>query len=109
VVKDDGELGLRIFYLILDKNDSLISCTQVAGKGSEAGYWFETWTRIKDKDTMLHFAAVTQWYDLDKHQQMLKPKGDTTFSWLLIDRNGKLTETVYKEVEHLHYEQVLEH
>jgi len=60
VVKDDGELGLKIFYFILDKKGNLISWTQIGGKGSEGGYWFETWTTIKNNDTLINIGAITQ-------------------------------------------------
>src|SRR5690606_29223494 len=104
VVKDDGELGLKIFYFILDKKDNLISWTQIGGKGSEGGYWFETWTTIKNNDTLINIGAITQWYDFDKQMKMEKTKGDTTFSYLIIDSRGKVTESIFKEVKDLNFE-----
>jgi hypothetical protein len=94
VVKDDGELGLKIFYFILDKTDSLISCKQIGGNGGEGGYGFETWTTIKNNDTLINIGAITKWYDLEKQMKMVKPKGDSTFSYLIIDSRGKISEIV---------------
>jgi hypothetical protein len=104
IIKDDGELGLKIFYFILDKKDSLISSTQIAGRGGEGGYWFETRSKFLSRDTLLNIGAITQWYDHDGQQKMIKPKGDTTFSYFLIGRNGKVTEKVFKEVKDLNFE-----
>jgi hypothetical protein len=97
-------LGLKIFYFILDKKDSLLSWTQIGGKGSEGGYWFETRSKFISHDTLLNIGAITQWYDFDKEQKMERTKGDTTFSYLTIDLNGKVTEKVFKEVKDLNFE-----
>ena len=104
IINDDGELGLKIFYFILDKKDSLLSWTQIGGKGSEGGYWFETRSKFISHDTILNIGAITQWLDFDKQQKMEKTKGDTTFSYLTIDSKGKVTEKVFKEVNDLHFE-----
>lgn len=104
VVKDDGELGLKIFYFILDKADSLICWEQIAGKGAESLYWFETWTTIKNKDTLINIGAITQWYDLEKNIKMANTVGDSTFAYLIIDENGKITEHVFKEVKDLNFD-----
>ena len=104
VINDDGELGLKIFYFILDKKDSLLSWKQIGGKGSEGGYWFETRTKLLNKDTMLNIGAITQWLDFDKMKELKIKKGDTTFSYLIIDQFGKVTEKVFKEVKDLHFE-----
>ena len=104
IINDDGELGLKIFYFILDKKGSLLSWTQIGGKGSEGGYWFETRSKFISPDTLLNIGAITQWFDFDKDQKMEKTKGDTTFSYLTIDRNGKVTEKVFKEVKDLNFE-----
>jgi len=104
IINDDGELGLKIFYFILDKEDSLLSWTQIGGKGSEGGYWFETRSKFISHDTLLNMGAITQWLDFDKKQKMERTKGDTTFSYLTIDGNGKVTEKVFKEVKDLHFE-----
>ncbi|MES2776157.1 MAG: hypothetical protein V4722_18410 [Bacteroidota bacterium] len=103
VINDEGELGLKIFYFILDKKDSLLSRTQVSGKGGEGGYWFETRTKLISKDTMLHIGSITQWLDFEKEKDLKIIKGDTTFSYLIIDRNGKVARKVYKEVKDLHF------
>lgn len=104
VIQDDGELGLRIYYFVLDKNDSLLSWTQIGGKGTEGIYSFETWTIIKNKDTLINIGAITQWYDLEKQMIMEKTKGDTTFSYLIIDSQGKFIERIFKEVKVLKFE-----
>lgn len=104
IINDDGELGLKIFYFILDKKDSLLSWTQIGGKGSEGGYWFETRSKFISRDTLLNIGAITQWLDFDKQKKMEKTKGDTTFSYLTIDRNGKVTEKVFKEVKDLNFD-----
>jgi len=104
IINDDGELGLKFFYFILDKKDSLLSWTQIGGKGSEGGYWFETRSKFISRDTILNIGAITQWMDFDKNQKMEKTKGDTTFSYLIIDSSGKVIEKVFKEVKDLHFE-----
>jgi hypothetical protein len=104
VIKNAGELGLKIFYFILDKKDSLLSWTQIGGKGSEGGYWFETRSKFISSDTLLNIGAITQWLDFDKEQKMERTKGDTTFSYLIIHSNGKVTEKIFKEVKDLHFD-----
>ena len=104
VIKEEGELGLKIFYFILDKKGRLLSCTQVAGRGSEGGYWFEARSKFVGPDTILSTGAITQWYDFDKQQKMEKTKGDTTFSCYVIGKSGNVTGKVFKEVKDLHFE-----
>jgi len=36
--------------------------------------------------------------------KMEKTKGDTTFSYLIIDSRGKVTESIFKEVKDLNFE-----
>lgn len=103
VVEDDGERGLRIVYFILDIKDSLLSQTQIAGRGSEGGYDFETRSRFISNDTLLHIGAITQWLDFDTKQAMSKSKGDSTFSYSVIDSNGKLSSKVFKEIKELNF------
>lgn len=105
VIDDDGELGLKLFYFILDKKDNLLSWRQVAGKGSEGGYWLETRSKFISPDTLLSIGAITQWLDFDKKQQMTKTIGDSTFSYLIIDKAGKVTEKIFKEVKDLNFDQ----
>ena len=104
VINDDGELGLKIFYFIFNKKDSLLSWKQIAGKGGEGGYWFETRTKLLNMDTMLNIGAVTQIFDFNQMKELKTKKGDTTFSYLIIDRNGKVTKKVFKEIKKLHFE-----
>ncbi len=84
IIHDDGELGLKIFYFILSKNDSLLSWKQIGGKGSEGGYWFETRSKFLSNDTLLNIGAITQWLEFDKQKKMEKTKGDTTFTYFII-------------------------
>lgn len=104
IINDDGELGLKIFYFILDKQDSLLSWTQIGGKGSEGGYWFETRSKFINADTLLNIGAITQWLDFDKKERMTKTKGDSTFSYLIIDKGGKVTAKVFREVKELNFD-----
>ncbi len=104
IINDDGELSLKIFYFILDKKDSLLSWTQIGGRGSEGGYWFETRSKFITRDTLLNIGATTQWLDFDKKVRMTKTKGDSTFSYLIIDKAGKVTEKVFKEVRDLNFD-----
>ena len=103
IINDDGELGLKIFYFILDKKDSLLSWTQIGGRGSEGGYWFETRSKFITPDTLLNIGATTQWLDFDKKERMTKTKGDSTFSYLIIDKTGKVTEKLFREVKDLNF------
>lgn len=103
IVKDDGELGLKFFYFILDKKDKLISWRQIGGKGGEPGYSFETKTTIINKDTMISISSITLTWDSEKQTSLKKTKGDTTFSYLIIDKKGKIREHVFKEVKTLNY------
>ena len=104
IISDDDELGLKISYFILDKKDRLLSWTQIGGKGSEGGYWFETRSKFISHDTLLNIGAITQWLDFNKNQKMKNTKGDTTFSYLIIHSNGKVTEKIFKEVKDLYFE-----
>lgn len=103
ILKDDGELGLKFFYFILDKKDNLISWRQIGGKGGEPGYSFETKTTIINKDTMISISSITEYWDSEKQTSLTKTKGDTTFSYLIIDKKGKIREHVFKEVKTLNF------
>ncbi|HMR89518.1 MAG TPA: hypothetical protein PKD51_15265 [Saprospiraceae bacterium] len=103
VVHDEGELGLKIFYFILDKNDNLISWTQIGGKGSEYGFTFETRSTFKNTDTLINIGATTQWLDFAKLTKLEKTMGDSTFSYLIIDSSGKVTNNIFKKVKELNF------
>lgn len=103
ILKDDGELGLKIFYIILDKKNRLLSYTQIGGKGYEGGYSFETRSKFISRDTLLNIGAITQVWDSDKQTRMEKTKGDTTFSYFIIDNAGKVTEKVFKQIKELNF------
>jgi hypothetical protein len=103
VVKDRGELGLKIFYLIMSKDDKLISVTDIAGAGSEAYIIFETRSKFISKDSILQIRTITQWLDPDTQKKMDRTKSDSTFSYLIIDSSGKVTENMFKEVKGLNF------
>jgi hypothetical protein len=103
IIQDEGELGLRINYIILDKMDNLLSWTQIGGVGNEGGYCFETRSKFISQDTLLKIRSVTEWPYFDKNKKVEKMKGDTTFSYLEIDENGKVAEKVFKVVKNLHF------
>ena len=103
VVKDRGELGLDIFYMIMDKNDNLITKTKLAGRGMEAEYIFEIRSEFIAKDSILQIRSITQDLDLEKRKKMDKFIGDSTFLYLTIDKNGKIEESIFKEVKDLNY------
>ncbi|MGZ8537778.1 MAG: hypothetical protein ACXWV9_05900, partial [Flavisolibacter sp.] len=63
IIKDDGEHGLKIIYFILDKKDSLISSTQIAGRGGEGGFLFETRSKFLSKDSLLNISSATWMHD----------------------------------------------
>lgn len=99
VVSKRFERGPAIFYLIFSKQDSLISATQIAGEGSEAGYKFETKSRIIAKDTFLHIGAITDVIHFGK-----KTKGDSIFSFLVITKDGKMIEHKYDQKLEINFE-----
>ena len=101
IINDDGERGLKIFYVILDKKDSLISSSQIAGMGGEGGYLFETRSEFINKDTLLNIGSITLMHDGEGLMKI--PKGDTTFSYMIIDKKGQITKTKFKEVKDLQY------
>lgn len=103
VVKDRGELGLKIYYLIMDKEDKLISVTDIAGAGREAYHLFETTSKFISRDTILQVRTVTQWIDLDKQERLSKTKADSIFLYLIIDSSGGVIEKVFKEVKQLNF------
>lgn len=59
VVKDEGELGLDIIYIIMDKDDNLISTTELAGRGREGGYIFEIRSEFIATDSILQIRSTT--------------------------------------------------
>ena len=103
VVLDDGELGLKIYYLILDKQDQLISATQLAGQSKEAYYIFETSSKVISEDSIWKTESVTQWMDPITGATVIRPKGDTTWSWIVIDSGGKVSESLVRETKSLNY------
>lgn len=87
VIEDNGELGLKIYYFIFEKNNTLISYYSIGGIGRDGVFEFELFSEIKNKDTLLTKSSITQWWDLGNNKKMENPKGDAIFSYLLIDVN----------------------
>ncbi|HEU4471250.1 MAG TPA: hypothetical protein VFR58_09210 [Flavisolibacter sp.] len=104
VVGDDGELGLKIFYFILDKKDSLLSWKQVSGAGGEGGYLFETSSRFISRDTLLSLGSITRMAMAGERGFMQESMGDTSFSYVVILPNGQLSTRLFKEVKQLDFE-----
>ena len=103
VVKDRGELGLKIYYLIMDKEDKLISVMDIAGAGRDVYHLFETTSKFISRDTILQVRTVTQWIDPDKQERLSKTKADSIFLYLIIDRSGGVKAKVFKEVKQLDF------
>ena len=82
----------------------MISWTQIGGMGFEGGYSFETRSKFINRDTILNIGAITQLWDFENNRRMEITKGDTTFSYLTIDKKGKVTEKVFKEVKDLNFD-----
>jgi hypothetical protein len=104
IIKDAGELGLKMFYFILDKNDKLLSVTQVSNVGYEGGYIFETNSKWISRDTMLNIGATTELFSSDINNRDSILKGDTTLSYFIVDRNGQVTKKKFKEVKALDFD-----
>ena len=105
VLKDRGEHGLSILYFIVDNNGKIISWEQVAGKGYEGGYSFETFSRVLNKDTLIHAGAITQLIDFNTLKKMARTKGDTSFYYLTIDKSGKFNKQQYKEIKEINFDE----
>ncbi len=92
VLLDDGELGLKLFYLVFTKHDSLLSYTQLSGSGGEAGTRYETRSHFLSKDTLFQVGTITQFYNhAGPGPQMAS---DSTFSRLYFDKSGKVIEEI---------------
>lgn len=104
VIEDNGEQGLKIYYIIFDKNNTLISYNSIGGIGREGIFIFEHSSEIKNKDSLLTKSSITQWWDLENNKKMENPKGDTIFSYLLIDSNQQFKEVKFKESKSLNYQ-----
>lgn len=52
---------------------------------------------------MISISSITLTWDSEKQTSLKKTKGDTTFSYLIIDKKGKIREHVFKEVKTLNY------
>ena len=106
VIRDNGEHGLQIYYCILDKKDSLISSTQIAGRGGEGGFLFEKRSKFLSRDSLLNIASVTLMHNSEQNLKM--PIGDTTFSYMLFGKGGKIKEKKFREVNELQYDKIIE-
>lgn len=107
IVKDAGELGLKMFYVILDKDDKPLSITQIAGTGFEGGYIFETNSKWISRDTMLSLGAITELFGAHIGNRDSILKGDTTFSYFIVDHNGQVTEKIFKEIKALDFDKIM--
>ena len=103
VIEDDGERGLDICYVIMDKNDNLLSVTEIAGKGLESGITYEIRSRFISRDSIVQIQSITQTWDMVNRKKMDKFVGDSTFLYLTIDKQEKFGETIFKEVKELNY------
>jgi|SRR6218665_680325 len=103
VVREWGELNWKIYYVIMDKNDKLISTIGLASMGKEADLTFEIRSRFVSRDSIYQTRAVTKTYDLENRKKMDKPVGDTTFSYFVINKDGTITERVIREVKALNH------
>ena len=106
VIRDYGEHGLQIYYCILDKKDSLISSTHIAGSAGEGGLLYEARSKFLSKDSLLNITSVTM--KLNSEMNLKKPIGDYTFSYLLIVKRGKIKQKKFRQVDELHYDKVME-
>lgn len=93
VIEDEGEYGLSIYYLILDKKDSVISSTRIAGKDFEGSYWFNTKGVFTSKDTILTTQSLALGYDSATNREF----GAGSSQKMAIEKNGVLAVIV--EVE----------
>jgi len=91
------EEGLGIYYYILDRNDSLLAWKQIAGRGTEGIFAFETQSNFLNEDTLTIVSAVTQWCDLENNRKMMPPKSDTTFRYLITGNNRLSGDRSIKE------------
>lgn len=103
VIKNAGELGLKMFYFILDKNDNPLSVTQVANVGFEGGYMFETNSKWISSDTMLNIGTTTELFSSGPNNRDSILKGDTTYSYFIVGENGKVTKKKFKEIKTLDF------
>ena len=104
---DYGEHGSLIIYFIFDGRDSIRSATQVAGKGWDGGIVYESRSRFTAKDTLLKISAATTQWDLTKSApppKLSRPKGDSTFFYLIISKAGKVIEKQFAEKKELNLE-----
>src|SRR5688572_10929744 len=104
IIKDEDEHGLHMYYLFLDKKDSLISSTKIAGMGGEGGFLFESRSKFLNKVTLLNISSITLMHDAER--RLKKPLGDSTYSHLLIDKTGKMERKKIREVYELQFDKV---
>ena len=104
VIRDYGEHGLQIIYCIMDKKDSLISFTNIAGRAGEGGLLYDTRSKFLSRDSLLKTASVTLMHDSEMN--LKRPIGDTTFSYMHIAKGGKIKKNKFREVNELQYDKV---
>ena len=101
VIRDEGEHGLHMSYLVLNKRDSLISSSQVAGLGFEGGFRYETRSRVLSADSILRIGAISAYSTSNSGP------GDSTFTYLHIRKNGTVSETKFSETIRLNYDSLI--
>lgn len=99
LIKDRGELGLKIFYVIMTKNDKLLSVTDMASSNREVYDLFETKSKLHSKDTILQVRKVTRWLDPETQKRFDLPKSDSSVLIYIIGSNGKVTEEHIKKTQ----------
>ncbi|MGE9313235.1 hypothetical protein ACLOAU_16415 [Niabella sp. CJ426] len=105
VIRDERkpEHGLVLYYYILDANDGLLSWKRIAETGTESIFRFEIQSRFLNIDTLVTISSITQWYDLKHNRKMIPTRGDTTFKYLIISKDGWITDTLFREVKALNF------
>ncbi len=103
VIADAGEHGVKIYYLIFNKSDSLLSSNQISGLGHEGGYSFEVNSRFISDDTISQIGAISELFNEKGKIAKEKILGDTTFYQICIDEQGNMKSNVIKEVFKLNF------
>lgn len=88
VVSDDGRYGWRLFYVILDKNDKLISAERIAEKQIEGNLWFVKKAWFASKDTIRTLRSLAEGYDI-KTRLSFAPNPAYS-EYYVFEKNGKL-------------------
>ena len=104
---DQSDHGLRILYFVFDDSDRLHSVTHVANYGREAGMIYETRSTFIGRDTLLKISAASTKLDLTKPTpwpELSKSKGDSVFSHVVFQKDGRAVEKQVSEKKELNLE-----